>query len=137
MRLKMVGMQFDKPRQQQIAAQVLTALRCRALPKFGDRTAGHGEPAALDHPLGEHDLGIGQDASRCSDISGSIVLHLRPSRGGGELRDLDDAVGNRVADILIMDHRNNGGAAPFLVGDQFPHGRTVIGIERCCRLVEQ
>ena len=61
MRLEMIGVQFDQTRQQQIAAEILTALRRRALPDFGDHPAGHGEPAALDHAVGEHDLGIGQD----------------------------------------------------------------------------
>ena len=51
--------------------------------------------------------------------------------------DIDEAVGDRVADLVVMDDRDDGDAPAFLLGDQRDHGRAVVGVERSGRLVEQ
>jgi hypothetical protein len=58
MRFEVIGMQFDKPGQQQVASQIDAAFRRVALAEFGNRAAGDGEPAALDYSIGEHNPGI-------------------------------------------------------------------------------
>ncbi len=61
MRFEMIGVQFDKTRQQEIAAKILATFRRPTLADLTDDAAGDGKPAALDHAVGEHDLRVCQN----------------------------------------------------------------------------
>src|SRR5262245_5205118 len=69
--------------------------------------------------------------------SSSLMAQAAGSGCHGKPGDVDDAIGDGIADVLVMDDGNDCGAAAFLFGDQIDHGPAVLGVERGGRLVEQ
>jgi hypothetical protein len=74
----MVGVQFDQAGHDQVATGILAAGGRIALAKPGNAAVGKGDPAALDHAIGQHDAGVTED--------GFLPCHLTslPSSGGGK-----------------------------------------------------
>ncbi len=60
-RLDMVGVELHQPGHHDVAGCVLAALGRLPFADLDDRTAGTSDPAALDHPVGQHQPGIGED----------------------------------------------------------------------------
>ena len=131
MRLEMIGVQFDQPGHDEVAGGILAAGRRSAFAELGDTAICDGDPAALDHAVGEHDAGIAEDGFAAD------VISFLPSCGSGKRGHVDDAVGNQMADLVVMDDRDHRHALALLLGDQFDHDGAVGGIERGRRLVQQ
>src|SRR5262249_22290403 len=65
------------------------------------------------------------------------VAVMALSRGRGKAGDVDNAVGDTVADIGIVHDGDDGGTAAFAFGKQIDHVCGIGGIERGGWLVEQ
>ncbi len=63
-----------------------------------------------------------------------MSISFRPRRQAG---DVDDAVGDQMADFVVMDNGDHGDALALLLGDQLDHDGAVGGVERGGRLVQQ
>jgi len=121
MGLDMIGVQLDQPRNDKIAGHILPRRRRRALAEFRDLSLRHRDPAGREHAVRQHQARVGKNERVSVGHHGSGRL----CKGG----DVDDMVGNRVANVLVVDDRHDGGAAPLLLGDELDHGGAVFGIE--------
>ncbi len=62
MRFEMIGVELDQAGHDQIAAGILRARGGPALADLGDASIRKREPALLDHPVGQHDPGVGDQS---------------------------------------------------------------------------
>ena len=74
---------------------------------------------------------------RGRSLSGSHDLLQAARPGWREAGHVDDAVGDRVTDVLVVEDAQDGDAAPLLLADQLDARRPVGGVERGGRFVEQ
>src|SRR5262245_843253 len=70
-------------------------------------------------------------------IRSEYVAVMAPSRSCGKAGDIDDGIGDAVADIGIVHDGDDAGAAALALGDQIDHVCGIGGIERGGWLVEQ
>src|SRR5258707_7135007 len=70
-------------------------------------------------------------------VSFGLAFISFPSGRGGEAGDVDDAIGDQMADLVVMDDRDHGDALLLLLGDQLDHHGAVGRVKRGGRLVEQ
>src|SRR5882757_213870 len=64
------------------------------------------------------------------------VISNGPSGGSGERGHVDDAVGNPMTDLVVMDDRDHRDTLGLLLGNQLNHHGTVGGVKRGGRLVQ-
>src|SRR5262249_36396532 len=82
MGFEMVGMQFDKSRRQQAAAEIRAGFRWRAFADLGDAAIHTGDPTVVDNAVCEHPPGIRQDEGLCTfGVSGCSLDRCRSSHG--------------------------------------------------------
>ncbi len=74
-----------------------SSLRCRrvAFADFGDAAIGEGDPAALDHAIGQHDAGVAEDRFRASvDL---IMLFLQAAAANDVTSTIRSAISSRTS----------------------------------------
>ena len=89
------------------ASSLPRAHRLRRSRRSGRR---QGDPATLDHAIGEHDAGVADDGVGFVESSQSL-----PSCRRGKRRHIDDAVGNPDADLVVMHDRHHRDTGAFLL----------------------
>src|SRR5918996_6492423 len=65
-----------------------------------------------------------------------VISHL-PSCRGGKRCHVDDAVGDQMANFIVMDDRHHRDALPFLLFNQLNDNSAIGRVERGGRLVQQ
>ena len=121
MRFEMVGVQLDQARHDQIAADVLMACGCITFAKFGDPAIRKGDPAPLDHAIGQNDPGVAKYGI------GSCRSHLRrfPSCRRGKRRHVDDPVGDQMTYLVVVDDSDHRNARAFLFIDHIDNDSAI------------
>ena len=88
--------------------------------------AGGRKPSAFNHAVGEDDARVGQDER--------FVSHGSRCR---ELLDVDDFVGDRPTDLIVMRDCNHRSPTTLFFRDEIDDHRAIAGVQRSRRLVKQ
>src|SRR5262245_22496031 len=104
----MVGVEFDQAGHDEVATGIFAACGTASFTELCDAAVGDSHPAALDHAIGEHDAGVTEDRF--------LRRHLTSlsSCGGSKRRHIYDAVGDQMADFVVMDDRHHRDLVPLL-----------------------
>ena len=131
-RFEMIGVQLDQAGHDQVAAGVLAACRRIALAELGDAAVGEGDPAALDHAVGQHDAGVAEDGLvPCR----SHHLFLHAAAANDVTSTIRSAIRWRISSSWTIATM----ATPwrFFSLDQLDHDGAIGRVERGGRLVQQ
>jgi hypothetical protein len=126
MGLKVVRVQFYQAGHDQVAGRIFAPFGCATLAKFRNAAIRNGNPAVLDHAIGENYPGVAkQDVVPCR---GHHLKRLSLCRGC-KRGHIDDSVGDQTSYLIVMDNGDHGHARPFLLTDQFDHDGPIGSIE--------
>jgi len=132
MRLQMIGVQFDQAGHDHVAAGVRAASGCVTLAIPGDAAISESDPAAFNHAIRQNNPGVADNGfgARRSHIS------CLPSCRGGKRGDVDNPIGDQMADFIVMDNGDDGNTRALLFVDQIYHDRAIGRIQgRATRLI--
>ena len=84
-------------------AGVLAARGRAALAELGDAAVGEGDPAALDHAIGQHDAGVAEDGFGLVVVISVLFLHAAAAN------DVTSTIRSaiRCAHLVVMDDRDH------------------------------